>query len=260
MCPLRTLNYPYDISTVFPERVDLSSDGRLSDGSTPKPIAGPLGKLTVVDYRYTRFALDPRTGLFVMIKWVHSSFTMAMKDSQFLRRNWKDPSWTGQSSVTNGLTEPVRRQRLTLFGKNEIDIEGKSSLSLLVDEVRSSIPIGFGPVSYIPKIIHPFYVFQIASIILWSLDDYYYYAFCIALISSLSIITTLIDTRKVSSSPSIALELLAEVLFLLQTIARMRAMSRFVCKTDVFVDGICELHAFLVFTVRQLLPRVGTKF
>ncbi|KAF9501599.1 hypothetical protein BDN71DRAFT_1461138 [Pleurotus eryngii] len=183
MCPLRTLSYPYDISTVFPERVDLSSDGRLPDGSTPKPIAGPLGKLTVVDYRYTRFALDPRTGLFVMIK------------------NWKDPSWTGQSSVTNGLTEPVRRQRLTLFGKNEIDIEGKSSLSLLVDEI-----------------IHPFYVFQIASIILWSLDDYYYYAFCIALISSLSIITTLIDTRK--------------------TIARMRAMSRFVCKTDVFVDGI----------------------
>jgi hypothetical protein len=40
-------------------------------------------------------------------------------------------------------------------------------------------------------------VFQVASIILWSLDDYYYYAFCIALISTLSVVTTLIDTKKV---------------------------------------------------------------
>ena len=48
------------------------------------------------------------------------------------------------------------------------------------------------------QVIHPFYVFQIASIILWSLDDYYYYAFCIALISAISIITTLVETKKVS--------------------------------------------------------------
>lgn len=32
---------------------------------------------------------------------------------------------------------------------------------------------------------------------LWSLDDYYYYAFCIALISVASITTTLIETQKV---------------------------------------------------------------
>lgn len=46
------------------------------------------------------------------------------------------------------------------------------------------------------QVIHPFYIFQIASIILWSWEDYYYYAFCIALISAVSITTTLIDTRK----------------------------------------------------------------
>ena len=49
----------------------------------------------------------------------------------------------------------------------------------------------------VTQIIHPFYVFQIASIVLWSLDNYYYYAFCIALISLLSITSTLIETRKV---------------------------------------------------------------
>lgn len=51
------------------------------------------------------------------------------------------------------------------------------------------------------KIIHPFYVFQVASIILWSLDDYIYYAFCIALISTLSVVTTLVDTKKVDLAP-----------------------------------------------------------
>lgn len=49
------------------------------------------------------------------------------------------------------------------------------------------------------QVVHPFYVFQIASIILWSLDDYYYYAFCIALISFASIASTLIDTKRVWS-------------------------------------------------------------
>jgi hypothetical protein len=57
-----------------------------------------------------------------------------------------------------------------------------------------------GVKSHCLKVIHPFYVFQIASIILWSLDDYYYYAFCIALISVLSISTTLIETKKVAST------------------------------------------------------------
>ncbi|KAF7797894.1 hypothetical protein EIP86_009100 [Pleurotus ostreatoroseus] len=122
-----------------------------------------LQELLIVDYRYARFAMDPRTGLFSMVK------------------DWRDLSWTGIQSVKDGLDQNVQEQRLTLFGLNVIDIEGKSTISLLIDEV-----------------IHPFYVFQIASIVLWSLDDYYYYAFCIALISAISIITTLVETKKVN--------------------------------------------------------------
>jgi hypothetical protein len=48
------------------------------------------------------------------------------------------------------------------------------------------------------QVLHPFYVFQIASIALWSIDDYYYYAFAIALISVSSILSTLIETKRVS--------------------------------------------------------------
>ncbi|KAF8726522.1 hypothetical protein AX14_007766 [Amanita brunnescens Koide BX004] len=141
-----------------------------------------LNELLVLDYRYSRFALDPRDGLFWMV------------------RNWRDSSWSSIGSVTSGLQQSARQQRSTLLGPNLIDIEGKSTLTLLVDEI-----------------IHPFYVFQIASIILWSLDNYFYYAFCIAAISIGSIITTLLETKK--------------------TIARMREMSRYSCKMDVLVDG-----------------------
>jgi hypothetical protein len=50
-------------------------------------------------------------------------------------RNWRDPSWLGIFSVQNGVDEATRVQRMILFGKNEIDIKGKSTMSLLVDEV-----------------------------------------------------------------------------------------------------------------------------
>ncbi|KAK7005604.1 cation-transporting ATPase [Favolaschia claudopus] len=168
---IQSLDYPYPVSTVFPASADAPQS------------ASTIGTLLVVDYRYSRFALDPRTGLFTMI------------------RDWRDHSWSGTQFVQSGMETAARQQRLTLFGKNEVDINGKSIVSLLVDEV-----------------IHPFYVFQIASILLWSLDDYYYYAFCIFFISVFSISTTLIETKR--------------------TISRMREMSRFSCDVDVLVDGL----------------------
>jgi len=56
--PVVKINYPYDISSVFgPSPTEDTTDERISD-------------LLVVDYRYARFALDPRTGLFSMIRFV----------------------------------------------------------------------------------------------------------------------------------------------------------------------------------------------
>lgn len=39
-------------------------------------------------------------------------------------------------SVHHGLDGAVRTQRRTLFGPNVMDVEGKSTVSLLIDEVR----------------------------------------------------------------------------------------------------------------------------
>ncbi|KIY66889.1 P-type ATPase [Cylindrobasidium torrendii FP15055 ss-10] len=174
--PIKSVEYPYAVDTAFA----LEPSAPLL--KSPETIDSDMQKLRHVDYRYSRFALDPRTGLFSMV------------------REWTDPSRGSVGQVRSGLDVALRKQRLTLFGPNAIDIEGKSTVSLLVDEV-----------------IHPFYVFQIASVILWSLDDYYYYAFCIAVISIFSIMTTLIDTKK--------------------TIARMREMSKFSCNVDVLING-----------------------
>ncbi|KAI0318235.1 hypothetical protein OF83DRAFT_1057181, partial [Amylostereum chailletii] len=181
--PVQKLHYPYHSSTVFSGPLIDAKAKTNGNGNGIHDDGQVLNTLLVVDYRYARFALDPRSGLFQLVK------------------DWRDPLWTGVQSVRDGLQESVRQQRQTLFGLNVIDIEGKSTLSLMVDEV-----------------IHPFYVFQIASIVLWCLDNYYYYAFCIALMSIISIATTLIETKK--------------------TIKRMREMSRFSCPVSVFVDGL----------------------
>ncbi|VDB96191.1 unnamed protein product [Peniophora sp. CBMAI 1063] len=183
--PIKRIEYPYPASTVFSGTFSESGASSKTNGTTAT--VGDrdqiLDTLIVVDYRYARFALNPTTGHFQLVK------------------DWRDSAWTTTPAVKDGLSEPTREQRKTVFSQNLIDIEGKSTITLLVDEV-----------------IHPFYVFQIASIVLWSLDDYYYYAFCIFLISAVSIASTLVETKK--------------------TIARMREMSRFSCPVSVFVDGL----------------------
>ena len=103
-------------------------------------------------------------------------------------------------SIKAGLDEDGKIQREQVFGQNLIDIKQKTIPQLLVDEA-----------------FHPFYVFQIASLILWSLDEYYYYAACIFLISVVSITATLIDTRT--------------------TMKRLREISRFECEVRVLRDG-----------------------
>jgi cation-transporting ATPase 13A3/4/5 len=94
-----------------------------------------LENLLVIDYRYAKFALDPTSGSFIMVKCVTGSLSGLISLLIYENRDWRDPGWTGVGSVKNGLEGPLRQQRLTLFGSNIIDIEGKSVISLLVDEV-----------------------------------------------------------------------------------------------------------------------------
>lgn len=121
-----------------------------------------LRDLRTLDYRYVRFFYHP------------------VRDKFLLCHGWKDPAWTDIRAVRSGVDSDEKSHRELVFGDNLIDIEQKSTFRLLVDEV-----------------FHPFYVFQIASLILWSMDEYFYYAVAIFLMSVGSIVATLMETKSV---------------------------------------------------------------
>ncbi|KAF2790819.1 hypothetical protein K505DRAFT_281902 [Melanomma pulvis-pyrius CBS 109.77] len=153
-----------------------------SNGDYDEEADPVIKQLRCLDYRYIRFCYHP------------------LKDKFVLANTWKDPTWTDVSALREGLDNEERDYRELVFGRNVIDIEEKSVGQLLVDEA-----------------FHPFYVFQIASLFLWSVDEYYYYAACIFIISLVSITTTLIETKA--------------------TMKRLREVSRFECDVRVLRNG-----------------------
>ncbi|KAF8313138.1 Ca-transporting ATPase [Clavulina sp. PMI_390] len=207
--PLLAVAYPGDPKMIFPRSAADGSRGSHTPGAaTPRSghklqtlnghgsngnqvmddlERGPSSSnhtsiVRMVDYRYARFVFNENTSKFRML------------------RDWRDPSIATVNAARNGVELRAKQQREVLFGPNVIEIAAKSTLSLLIDEA-----------------LHPFYVFQIASMILWTIDDYWYYATCIGIISALSIITTLIETKR--------------------TVERMREMSRFSCSVRVLQNG-----------------------
>lgn len=130
-------------------------------------------------YRYLKFFYNPVEDIFKT------------------NSNWYDLHWLNVKNLRDGTSQSLQEQRAVIFGENNINIEKKSNLQLLMSEV-----------------LHPFYVFQVFSIFLWLADDYYYYAGCIFLISFISIIESLVETKS--------------------TIARLTAMSLFSCDVRVW--------------------------
>ncbi len=86
-------------------------------------------------------------------------------------------------SEFSGYSAKCQSTRQLLFGLNSIEVEVKPYLKLLFEEV-----------------LNPFYIFQAASMVLWSFDNYFYYASCILVISLLSIVISLLETRRQSQA------------------------------------------------------------
>ena len=141
-----------------------------------------VDELRIINYRYIRFGFHPVKGKFIMCN------------------AWKDPAWSDLETVRGGIDNDEKESREQIFGSNVIAIDEKPLGALLMDEV-----------------LHPFYVFQIASLVLWSMDQYYYYAACIFIISIVSITATLLETRA--------------------TMKRLREISRFECDIRVLRNG-----------------------
>lgn len=140
--PVRSIDYQYHVTTVFPQAIStdqvttsytLSSIFARSQSNGIVSEDNILQRLLIVDYRYSRFALDPRSGLFTMVRSVTDLIQHSL--SQTFSRDWRDPLVTSLSSIQSGVAGSNRKQRLLLFGNNEIEIESKSTISLLIDEV-----------------------------------------------------------------------------------------------------------------------------
>ncbi|KAJ3138887.1 hypothetical protein HDU90_000792 [Geranomyces variabilis] len=175
---------PFDgtVGDVF-QRSGVAKEGKEVNGETNDLRTRPLPRLIAFEYRYMRFIFNPALGVFDQNSY------------------WRDHRWTSVDKASHGLSrEGLVSERRQVFGDNAVIIAEKPVFRLLMDEV-----------------LNPFYVFQVASIILWCLDDYYYYAVCIFIISTTSAIATLIETKE--------------------TMRRMREMSRFSCDVRVLRFG-----------------------
>ncbi|GMM44557.1 putative acid anhydride hydrolase [Pichia kluyveri] len=150
---------------------------------------------------YTIDDIDPIVPILISFEYRYMKLFYDPLDDLFkLPTNWIDEKWCHYPDIKDGITETNYKLRKMIFGDNIINIVEKSISKLLVDEI-----------------LHPFYVFQIFSIFLWLADNYYYYAFCIFLISVFSITESLIETRS--------------------ALKRMRKMSRFQCDVRVWRSG-----------------------
>ncbi|XP_049454947.1 polyamine-transporting ATPase 13A3-like isoform X2 [Epinephelus fuscoguttatus] len=83
------------------------------------------------------------------------------------------------SEHSSGLSKTLQDYRRFFFGENEIAVRVPSLFKLLIKEV-----------------LNPFYIFQLFSVILWSAEDYYYYASAIVFMSVISIATSLYTIKK----------------------------------------------------------------
>jgi cation-transporting ATPase 13A3/4/5 len=140
-----------------------------------------LNSVKYFEYRYFGFLFNPEINQFEPIY------------------GWRDPEWTSTKNILSNPTT-FSKFKQVIFGSNQIDIKSRSDFQILVDEV-----------------LHPFFVFQIASIILWSMDEYYYYAACIFIISVVSTTITFYETKE--------------------NLKRMRGLAKFSCHTIVWREN-----------------------
>uniref|UniRef100_A0A8C7LY25 ATPase 13A3 n=1 Tax=Oncorhynchus mykiss TaxID=8022 RepID=A0A8C7LY25_ONCMY len=72
-----------------------------------------------------------------------------------------------------------------------------SDVSLALSDLTLSATVSISlSVSVVRSVLNPFYIFQLFSVILWSADEYYYYAVAIVFMSVISIATSLYTIKK----------------------------------------------------------------
>ena len=159
-----------------------------------------ISSLLYFEYRSYRYIFDPLDLKLVPLSnykdwnWINKSSDYDVLHDQLL------PSST-PNVIKHGLLSETAKSKLISLGPNSLNIPKPSLAELMVHEI-----------------LHPFYIFQLFSIGVWLTENYYFYAFCIFIISLLSSIQNLFDTRR--------------------NYDRLEELSKFSCPIQVFRDNI----------------------
>ncbi|XP_047235838.1 polyamine-transporting ATPase 13A2-like isoform X1 [Girardinichthys multiradiatus] len=142
-----------------------------------------LGQLEEADWRDTVQLHREEKTLLRYYLYEGLRYVWLDRKGAFCRVSVLNEDWTCKDlyGFQKGLSPREQTLKRCIFGANLIDVPVKSYMRLLLEEV-----------------LNPFYIFQVFSITLWSIDGYYFYALCIFIISVISIGISLYETRKQS--------------------------------------------------------------
>ncbi|XP_023338500.1 probable cation-transporting ATPase 13A3 isoform X3 [Eurytemora carolleeae] len=151
----------------FPSRFSISTKQENGTRDTTRLLQEDSNTFKFFFYKHLKYGWDAEDVCFTRLVGLDSGTSICNLLEQF----------------SKGLSADISEGLVQLHGENSIEVEIPSYLSLLVEEV-----------------LHPFYIFQTCSITLWSLDEYYYYALCIFIISLISVVVSLYETRRQAES------------------------------------------------------------
>ena len=144
--------------------------------------------------------LSQRYHTFKHFTFQHLRYVWCERDQSYERLHGLEVD-TPVSSLLSDLAHGLPGARVgvlqQLHGPNLISVEVPSYLSLLIEEVLN--PFYFFQVDnldIVSIVCHHLIPCQVCSITLWLCDDYYYYAACIVIISLISILLELRETRQ----------------------------------------------------------------
>jgi len=161
--------------------------------------AGQGGRMIV--FRHMRYIYSPATQQFVI-----QQSDVASRRAEALGEGQRHTSVAALKAkelterLRVGLTRDQLLDNRVLYGENALILKVPTIPELLFGEI-----------------FHPFYVFQMYSVVLWGFEAYWYYAGAIILIATVSIVQTLVETRR--------------------RMREMAELARFDCPVQVWRDG-----------------------
>jgi len=177
-----------DISqTVRPSSLFIKGACGGGGGGVDSSPVGAQTKVRVLEYRYARYCYYEQSDRFEPTRYVHCAIynreRYQRRRSRFCSKfcNVFERGVPGPDVYTHAnaaLPHRTREYRRQVFGVNAINVVAKSIPRLLIDEV-----------------LHPFYLFQLLSIVTWFVEAYYYYATAIFAVSAVSIALSLQELR-----------------------------------------------------------------